>query len=229
MARSQPSEQYAQGMVESQAHSTQRETRKLRALRYDAGSMALNLVCTVGRRGGRPVERLRGCTDLAAWLVRHGLILPGAAIDDEFLGSIRQLREALHDFLRALAVGEAPAAEAVQLINETASVRVPATRITFEEGIAGTGVAARREGELGADHVLALIAQDGIGHLSDTEMRRRLSVCAAEDCQMLFLSATPGARRRWCSMSYCGNRLKAANHRARRQASPPDSPLSLEN
>lgn len=200
-------------MVE--ARPVQRETRKSRMLRYDAGSLALNLVCTVGRRGGRPIERLPGCADLATWLGHHGMSLPSAAVDEEFLSSVQQLREALYGFLHALAVGEVPAAAAVELINERAGIPVAAPMIVFAE----TGVAVRRALDTG--QVLALIAQDGIGHLTDPDRLGRLSVCAAQDCRMLYLGSGQGTRRQWCSMEYCGNRVKAANHRARHQTARP--------
>lgn len=43
----------------------------------------------------------------------------------------------------------------------------------------------------------------------------RLRVCAADDCPEWFLDTSKAGRRRWCSMATCGNRAKAARHRAR--------------
>ena len=39
--------------------------------------------------------------------------------------------------------------------------------------------------------------------------------CEGQGCTLLFLDATKGHARRWCSMSVCGNRAKQAAHRAR--------------
>ncbi|CAB3769639.1 CGNR zinc finger domain-containing protein [Paraburkholderia humisilvae] len=42
--------------------------------------------------------------------------------------------------------------------------------------------------------------------------------CASEACSLWFHDRTKAHRRRWCSMTRCGNRLKVANYRARRKA-----------
>ena len=41
--------------------------------------------------------------------------------------------------------------------------------------------------------------------------------CEAPDCVLLFHDQTKSHRRRWCSMAACGNRMKAAAHRARKK------------
>lgn len=42
-----------------------------------------------------------------------------------------------------------------------------------------------------------------------------LRVCANNGCGSVFIDTTPTHRRRWCEMATCGNRAKAARHRAR--------------
>jgi predicted RNA-binding Zn ribbon-like protein len=46
----------------------------------------------------------------------------------------------------------------------------------------------------------------------------RVRRCASARCQRVFFDATKNRRRRWCDMATCGNRAKAARHRARRHA-----------
>lgn len=43
----------------------------------------------------------------------------------------------------------------------------------------------------------------------------RLRACAADDCVRWFVDTSKGGRRRWCSMSRCGNRAKVARYRRR--------------
>jgi predicted RNA-binding Zn ribbon-like protein len=51
----------------------------------------------------------------------------------------------------------------------------------------------------------------------------RLRVCANPGCRYLFVDHSPTGRRRWCDMRTCGNRAKAARHRARaREVAPGD-------
>lgn len=40
--------------------------------------------------------------------------------------------------------------------------------------------------------------------------------CEAHDCTLRFLDMTKSGRRRWCSMAVCGNRMKVAAFRARK-------------
>ena len=44
----------------------------------------------------------------------------------------------------------------------------------------------------------------------------RVRRCADPRCARVFLDSTKNGRRRWCDMSTCGNRAKAARHRAKR-------------
>ncbi len=41
----------------------------------------------------------------------------------------------------------------------------------------------------------------------------RVRRCADQRCPRVFFDGTKNARRRWCDMSSCGNRAKAARHR----------------
>ena len=43
----------------------------------------------------------------------------------------------------------------------------------------------------------------------------RLRTCDNHGCRWLFIDQSPTGRRRWCDMASCGNRAKAARHRAR--------------
>ena len=50
----------------------------------------------------------------------------------------------------------------------------------------------------------------------------RIRRCADNRCPRVFFDGTKNGRRRWCDMSTCGNRAKAARHRVRlRQAERP--------
>jgi predicted RNA-binding Zn ribbon-like protein len=43
----------------------------------------------------------------------------------------------------------------------------------------------------------------------------RIRCCSDPRCRRVFLDSTKNGRRRWCDMATCGNRAKAARHRAR--------------
>jgi predicted RNA-binding Zn ribbon-like protein len=45
---------------------------------------------------------------------------------------------------------------------------------------------------------------------------RLIRSCEGAVCTLVFLDRTKAHARRWCSMAVCGNRAKAAAHRAKR-------------
>jgi predicted RNA-binding Zn ribbon-like protein len=50
---------------------------------------------------------------------------------------------------------------------------------------------------------------------------RRVRRCAEPRCHRVFLDTTRNGQRRWCDMGTCGNRAKAARHRAKGLTPPP--------
>ncbi|SDR45551.1 Conserved protein containing a Zn-ribbon-like motif, possibly RNA-binding [Rhizobiales bacterium GAS113] len=56
---------------------------------------------------------------------------------------------------------------------------------------------------------------EAIGDLVCHADFRRVHACEGADCVLMFYDRTKAHARRWCSMALCGNRAKAAAHRAR--------------
>jgi predicted RNA-binding Zn ribbon-like protein len=50
----------------------------------------------------------------------------------------------------------------------------------------------------------------------------RLRACANDECQLFLLDRSRGGTGRWCSMSGCGNRMKARRHYERTAGKPGD-------
>jgi predicted RNA-binding Zn ribbon-like protein len=53
---------------------------------------------------------------------------------------------------------------------------------------------------------------------------RLIRSCGGAGCILLFLDRTKAHGRRWCSMAVCGNRAKAAAHRARQATNEKKEP-----
>ncbi|MBL0891193.1 MAG: CGNR zinc finger domain-containing protein [Gemmatimonadaceae bacterium] len=62
------------------------------------------------------------------------------------------------------------------------------------------------------------IVESAADTLIDKELGR-VRRCADPRCHRVFLDGTKNGLRRWCDMGTCGNRAKAARHRARTQGS----------
>jgi len=72
------------------------------------------------------------------------------------------------------------------------------------------------------DCALAELAEPlvrAVGSAESTKVR----ICANDTCRWVFYDSSRTHQRRWCEMSSCGNRAKAARHRARAKASQPNA------
>jgi predicted RNA-binding Zn ribbon-like protein len=71
------------------------------------------------------------------------------------------------------------------------------------------------------DHSIASLLEPVAAAFAHLLVDGELSVvrhCEAHDCTLRFLDVTKSGRRRWCSMAVCGNRMKVAAFRARKDA-----------
>jgi predicted RNA-binding Zn ribbon-like protein len=68
------------------------------------------------------------------------------------------------------------------------------------------------------------IVESAADSLLDAELPR-VRRCADPRCHRVYLDATKNGLRRWCDMGTCGNRAKAARHRARVAPTPTPAPL----
>lgn len=188
-----------------------RVTAKVRELRFDAGSLSLDLVATVGRRPSTPVERLGDRDRLRAWCLGTGLTLRDEEDGTSLLGALHELRSAATDVATAAVDGRAPRPGSVGLLNDLARVEPPAPRLRVDSG----GLPRTATEPLSSAQLLSVVARDLIALVTDPRLRGRLRTCAAEICGMVYLDPGNGKPRKWCSMERCGNNAKAARHRNR--------------
>jgi predicted RNA-binding Zn ribbon-like protein len=190
--------------------------------------LALDFLNTIATPRGAPIEWLSNGKDLIDWLEQGGSIEPAFAARiqewsndalDEVARQARDFRKWLRGFvtarmgkpLRATAIALAPLNELLARDNSFQQVET-AGRAALD----GRRLLLRRvhrwedPGEL--LQPLAEAAADLICN-QDFQMIRS---CEGSACVLLFLDRTKAHARRWCSMAVCGNRAKAAAHRARR-------------
>ena len=67
------------------------------------------------------------------------------------------------------------------------------------------------------DDALASVAEPLVATIA-AGTTDRLRICANHGCRWVFEDTSRTRQRRWCSMASCGNRAKAARHRARKRA-----------
>ena len=158
-------------------------------------------------------EALRTPEAARAWLLERHLVhedVAPATDDWATLGRIREVRAAFRELVDASVEGRTPTAESVGIVNELLGSRqVPA----IEAGLGGIRLSHR--------HVASPV-DEGLGGLAGALVEKltgdaadRFRVCANDACRWAFYDESRAGRRRWCDMTTCGNRAKAARHRER--------------
>jgi predicted RNA-binding Zn ribbon-like protein len=195
---------------------------------FDAGTLALDLLNTWRFDGDRALDLLQSPEDVVTWLAAVGL--PGDASFPELSSSPPNRRILLDEaiwlrqdillIVQSLVDEELPPPYTVHALNRIltesgTSFRLDSLIITSEEeeseGMQDQLVLNAHEcasSVLGVLQPIALSAARIVTEANPTRIRQ----CAAENCMYWFLDTSKSGRRRWCSMSRCGNRAKAAKH-----------------
>ncbi len=145
---------------------------------------------------------------------RWGNSVEGAAT----LDAAKILRETLRNVVQAVLAGRPAPGKILEVLNPLLA-RSPARAELVRDRDGKFRKRFRLPWREPSD-LLAPIAEsaaDLLATLDDGLIRQ----CAHPACTLLFHDGTKNHRRRWCSMAVCGNRAKAAAHRARRQAAAP--------
>ncbi len=158
-------------------------------------------------------EGFRTPADASAWLAQrelvHGDGVPNAG-DQQALARVREVRAAFRELIDAAAAGRAPSVDAIEVVNGLlASRQVPALEVT-DDGVR----LSHRHLAPALDEALAGLAEPIVEKMASDSIDR-FRVCANDQCRYAFYDESRAGRRRWCDMSSCGNRAKAARHRAR--------------
>lgn len=168
----------------------------------------LALCNTVGPRGDR-LDRPEG---LAEWFVEVGLAVRPPDVGADDLRAARGLRDGLR---AALVAGDQ---EALATLAEGWLERTPGClcveRATLEPRFT--------PGDDGPRCLLVAAVLDALGLARESPARVR--VCAAPDCETIYLDTSRNRSRRWCSMERCGARAKASAYYRRQHIGAADGP-----
>jgi predicted RNA-binding Zn ribbon-like protein len=167
-------------------------------------------------------ERLVNLDDALSWFVDRGVIhregadraraqvtaQPAAANRD--LARVRAVRQALREVAEAIAEHRVPNGGAIDTVNRALRSRQV---IELVAALDGCSVDHRHVGDP-VDDALARLAEPLVTELTAGHPER-IRICASDTCEWVFYDTSRTGRRRWCDMATCGNRAKAARHRAR--------------
>jgi predicted RNA-binding Zn ribbon-like protein len=176
-----------------------------RSIQFRLGNRrpSIALVATLGDRGtSEPLERIPDPETLARWCVEGRFLPVSLKPSASELASVRLLRESIYRAASAVRQSRKPVPEDIATINGWAARGALVPELTPD----GRSAAWRSERTLSP--VLATIARDAIDLLIRTPATR-IKLCADPTCRGLFVDESRPGKRRWCSMSICGNRAKS--------------------
>jgi predicted RNA-binding Zn ribbon-like protein len=171
---------------------------------------------------GFRVDRIPTLDAALAWFVDRGVIhLEGAqrsraqaanepAAAARELTRIHRVRESLREVADSIAEQRAPRVGALETVNRALHARQVIELLPAPDGV---NVDHRHVGDP-IDDALARLADPLVKELVAGHPER-IRICDNDTCRWVFYDTSRTGRRRWCDMATCGNRAKAARHRAR--------------
>jgi predicted RNA-binding Zn ribbon-like protein len=182
----------------------------------------LDFINTLELERGRPVDALADLPSALTWLRQHDLLHGDAvarysaraaadsALAAKTLERVRRTRAAMRDLVDATVEHRPPAREHLAEINRALRTHYVYVLVPAPDGVS---LDHRHEGDP-VEGALARLAESIAREVSQGHVER-LRTCADESCRWAFFDTSRTGRRRWCDMSTCGNRAKAARHRER--------------
>ena len=190
--------------------------------------LALDFLNSIASPTDVPVEWLRDGRDLVDWLEQAKAIAADVAARfraskdqralDGVAGRAREFRDWLRGFVtrhlgRPLTTG---AAKALGPLNELLAGDTSYPVVEAAAGEQALRLRRVRRWE-SPDELLYPVVEAAADLVCSVDFRL-IRACEGSVCSLLFLDRTKAHGRRWCSMAVCGNRAKAAAHRARKRS-----------
>jgi predicted RNA-binding Zn ribbon-like protein len=166
---------------------------------------------------GAPVDHLADDAAAIGWLASHGLLHPEHVpeVDARVHDRVEAVRAAVREVIEAVVADRTAQPAALRTVNRALARRDVLELVPAPDG---ARVSHRHVGDP-VDAALARLIEPIVAIVSGGDVDR-LRICANDRCRWAFYDTSRTGRRRWCDMATCGNRAKAARHRARAKAGP---------
>lgn len=173
------------------------------------GALWLDLANSSFSLDGTAFDFLADDISFANWCSAAGLSFDSANVSRERLAAY-DLRELARAVLIDLGANRIPRAEHIDAINAILAQRGLHELLVVSD----RHISLHMPVDIAGPEVAAALASDLAHFLADYEPIR-LKSCDNPTCAMVFYDRGKNNRRRWCTMSICGNRDKVAKYRAR--------------
>jgi predicted RNA-binding Zn ribbon-like protein len=188
---------------------------------FIANSAWLDFVNTEVSEGEATRDLLQQPSDLRQWARGAKLVAEdelraiSANADDRetVLAEAVALRGALAAIAHDLAHARAPNEKAIGKVNSLIAGHPTVPSISRE---GGSWKLRTRPHAGDAGLILSRVVADLGCFLEEADLSL-VRHCEGKDCRLFFYDTSKNHKRRWCSMEFCGNRAKVAEHRARQR------------
>lgn len=178
---------------------------------FIANNLALDFMNSAYGTGDEHFDWMATDNDALAWLTTAGQVSSELDTPPVGLGEIaRSLRA---EAGRLIETGKSERSAAPSVLNEILEAGSPVRRL---ESLDGKFFLVERRRDHSPASFLEPVAVAIARLLAEVDLRQ-VHQCEAHDCTLLFLDAAKSRRRRWCSMALCGNRMKVAAFRSRKE------------
>ena len=183
---------------------------------------------TIELENGFLEDHFTSFDDAADWLLEHGIVHSSrvaaarptdALAAGDALARIRSVRAALREVSDAVVHGRPADPAALAEVNRALQAR---ERVELVQSDDGLSVGHSHVGDP-VDDALARLATPLVDEIRAGNADR-VRICDNDTCRWMFYDESRAGRRRWCDMSSCGNKAKAARHRARVKAAAATQP-----
>lgn len=176
---------------------------------FVCGHPALDFAATLRARRTVRFEMFATPERLDAWCVESGLVDSVTPARPSDVERAKSLREAVYELITARRLGEPFGARALDVLNKAARKPSAAPQLT----------SAGRRTDATPEEALSAVARLAVELLSGPDVPL-LKECGNPECTRVYIDRSRGARRQWCGMESCGNKIKAAAYRARKRGAP---------
>ncbi|MFA6114138.1 MAG: CGNR zinc finger domain-containing protein [Sphingomonas sp.] len=180
------------------------------------GSLWIDFVNTTPVIKGTALDLIGDASGLAHW-ARQANIETALASEPDDPATLHDLRAQLAEAFDRLAASKPLSADLIATINHL----IEHSAIRRRLADAGATTTVDEHVELAGPPVASAVAWDFAQFLGNYE-HQRLRHCDNPACTMQFYDVGKNNRRRWCTMSLCGNREKVAQYRGRKAAGRAD-------
>ena len=186
---------------------------------------------------GAPIDWISSGEGFMNWL-EHSSLVPVAVIErfrketapeviNTLAAKARELREWFRVIIADKAGNPLQSADSIDMIplnkllaRDDSFYQIEVQALSQKnDSLDGSPLSWRQERRWHTVEDLLLPIAKVIGNLVCTADFRQIKYCEGAKCALWFYDHSKNQTRRWCSMAICGNRAKAAAHRAKRRAS----------